>query len=33
MQPLHEHLPGKGASKKTEWVTLMEEAKDVFETL
>ena len=33
MQPLHEHLSGEGASKKSEQVTLMVEAKDAFETL
>ena len=33
MQPLHEHLSGEGASKKSEWVMLTAEAKDAFETL
>ena len=32
-QPLHKHLSGEGASKKSEWVTLMVEAKDAFGTL
>ena len=32
-QPLHEHLLGEGACKKSKWVTLMAEAKDTFETL
>ena len=32
-QPLHEHLSGEGAIKKSEWVMLMAEAKDTFETL
>ena len=33
VQPLHEHLWGEGAHMKSEWVTLMVEAKDAFETL
>ena len=33
VQPLHKHLSGEGASKKSEWVMLMAEAKDAFETL
>ena len=32
-QPLHKHLSGEGAHKKSEQVTLMAEAKDAFETL
>ena len=32
-QPLHEHLSGEGAYKKSEWVTLTLEAKNTFETL
>ena len=28
---MHEHLSGEGASKKSEWVTLIVEAKDTFE--
>ena len=32
-QPLHTHLSGKGARKKSEKVTHTEEAKDAFETL
>ena len=32
-QPLHEHLSGEGASKNSEWVKLMVEAKDTFEML
>ena len=31
VQPLHEHLSGEGASKKSKWVTLTVEAKDTFE--
>ena len=33
VQPLREHLSWEGACKKGEWVTLMAEAKDTFETL
>ena len=33
MQTLHAHLSWEGASKKSEPVTLMVEAKDAFETL
>ena len=33
VQPLCEHLYWEGASKKSEWVMLMAEAKDAFETL
>ena len=33
MQPLHEHQSGEGASKKSEQVTLIAEAKDAFGTL
>ena len=33
VQPLHEHLSGKGAGKKSKQVTLMVEAKHTFETL
>ena len=33
MQPLHEHLPREGASKKNEQVMLTEEALDAFEML
>ena len=33
VQPLHEHLSGEGASKKSEQVTIMAEAKDAFEML
>ena len=32
-QPLHEHLSGEGAGKKSESVTLMEDALGAFETL
>ena len=32
-QPLHNHLSGKGASKKSEQVKLTAEAKDTFEML
>ena len=32
-QPLHEHLFGEGAHKKSKQVTLMTEDKDTFETL
>ena len=32
-QPLHEHLSGEGAGKKSEWVTLKEEAQDTFTVL
>ena len=32
-QPLHEHLSGEGARKKSKSVMLMVEAKDAFETL
>ena len=32
-QPLHEHLSGEGASKKSEQVMLRAEAKEAFETL
>ena len=32
-QPLHEHLSGKGANRKSQHVTLTEEAKDTLETL
>ena len=32
-QPLHKHLSGEGAHKKSEQVTLMAEAKECFETL
>ena len=32
-QPLQEHLSEEGASKKSEHVMLMAEAKDAFETL
>ena len=31
-QPLNEHLSGEDASKMSEWVMLMAEAKDAFET-
>ena len=33
VQPLHKHLSGKGASKKSKLVTLMAKAKDAFEML
>ena len=33
VQPLHEHLSGEGAIKKSEWEILMEEAKDTSGTL
>ena len=33
MQPIHKHLSGEGAHKKSEQVVLMAEAKDIFETL
>ena len=33
MQPLHEHLSGEGAHKKSDPVMFMAEAKDTFETL
>ena len=33
VQPLHEHLSGEGASKKSKWVMLMAEAKNAFKTL
>ena len=33
VQPLHEHLSGEGARKKSKQVTLMAEAKDALETL
>ena len=33
VQPLHDHLLAKDACKKSEWVTLMTEARDAFETL
>ena len=33
MQPLHKHLSEEGASKKSQWVMLMVEARDAFETL
>ena len=32
VQPLHEYLSGEGASKKSEWVMLIKEAKDAFKT-
>ena len=32
-QPLHKHLSGEGASKTSEWVMLMAEAKNAFEML
>ena len=32
-QPLHKHLSEKGASKKSEWVMLMVDAKDAFKAL
>ena len=31
--PIHKHLSGEGAHKKSKWVMLMVEAKDAFETL
>ena len=33
VQPLHEHLLGEGAHKKSKQVTFEEKAKDAFETL
>ena len=33
VQPIHEHLFGEGAHKKSKWVKLMLKAKDAFETL
>ena len=32
-QPLNEHLTGEGASRKSEWVSLLEDASKAFETL
>ena len=32
-QPLNEHLAGEGASRKTEWVSLSEDALGAFQTL
>ena len=32
-QPLNEHLAGEGASRKSEWVSLSEEALEAFEAL
>ena len=32
-QPLNEHLAGKGASRKSEWVSLSEDALEAFQTL
>ena len=33
VEPLHEHLSAEAAHKKSEWVTLIAEAKDTFDTL
>ena len=33
VQPLHEHLFGEGAGKKSEWITLTSDAQIAFETL
>ena len=32
-QPLNEHLAGEGASRKTEWVSLSEDALGAFQAL
>ena len=32
-QPLNEHLAGEGASRKLEWVSLLEDALEVFQAL
>ena len=32
-QPLNEHLTGEGASRKLEWVSLLEDALKAFNTL
>ena len=32
-QPLNEHLAGEGASRKSEWVSLSEEAQEAFRAL
>ena len=32
-QPLNEHLAGEGASRKSEWVLLSEDALDAFQVL
>ena len=32
-QPLNEHLAGEGASRKSEWVSLLEEALGAFQVL
>ena len=32
-QPLNEHLAGEGASRKTEWVLLSEDALEAFQAL
>ena len=32
-QPLNEHLAGEGASRESEWVSLLEDALEAFQAL